>query len=210
MSMRHDASALLVRTLAVFIILIVATQVTTWWVVHALSRDFDARATRHLSGDVARVRERIKAIERDLDSSADRLKARITSQSADRAALFRILRDEVHARPGRGARVLTPTADPIAWWGEDLPFTTFRRYQFDVTNLYIVSQRQAGELRIETFARIPNEGAVMRRFHGSDAWIVWMKFHGGFLPPEASKRRYLIDRQMESALWLDVLRRSRA
>jgi len=33
MSMRHDASTLLVRALTVFIILIVATQIAAWWAV---------------------------------------------------------------------------------------------------------------------------------------------------------------------------------
>ncbi len=62
MGMRHDASTtLLVRALAVFIILIAATQLTTWWLVRSLSRDFDARAQRHLKVDVQRVRDRVKS-----------------------------------------------------------------------------------------------------------------------------------------------------
>src|SRR6266545_3573386 len=109
MGMRHDASTtLLVRALAVFIILIAATQLTTWWLVRSLSRDFDARAQRHLKVDVQRVRDRVKSIESELDSSADRLQSRLQKQNADdRAALFRILSDEVHSRPGRGARIVT-------------------------------------------------------------------------------------------------------
>jgi signal transduction histidine kinase/HAMP domain-containing protein len=178
--------------------------------VRSLSRDFDARAQRHLNIDVQRVRDRVKTIQMELDASANRLQTRLKNQNADdRAALFRILSDEVHARPGRGARIVTHLGESIAWWGEDLPFAAYRRYQFDVTNLYITSIRDLPRSRVETFARIPNEGRVMHRFHSSDAWIVSMKFHGGFLQQEPPTRRYLIDRQSEASLWLDVATRSR-
>jgi hypothetical protein len=209
--MRHDASTLVVRALAVFLILIAATQLTTWWVVRSLSHDFETRAKRHLGTDVQHVREQVKAIESSLDGSADRLKTVLSAQRIDdRAALFAILRDEVHSRRGRGARIVTATGEPIAWWGEDLPFKAHRRYQFDVTNLYITSVRELPSLRVETFVRISNGGESMERFHASDTWIVSMTFHGGFLRQEPSTRRYLIDRQAESSLWLDVVTRGRS
>src|SRR6476619_5898734 len=139
---------------AAFLILIAATQLTTWWVVRSLSRDFDTRADHHLSGDVQHVRDRVANIERHLDATAARLQTRLTAaRNGDRATLFRILSEEVHTRTGRGARIVTATGLPIAWWGDDLPFEGNRRYLFDVTNLYIVWTRDVSPLRVEAFAR---------------------------------------------------------
>ncbi len=195
--------------LALFIILIAATQLASWWIAHSLSKDFDTRARRHVESDVAHVRSRIAVIESQLDASAERLRAHVAGQTnGDRLALFQLLQREVAARSGRGARILTATGEPIAWWGEDLPFTSSRRYLFDVTNLYIVSERTTGPLRIQTFARIPNEGSAFRQFHAPDEWIVGLKFHGGFLRQEPTSRRALIARNADASLWLDVETRS--
>src|SRR6185503_10362999 len=60
-----------------FLILIAATQLVTWWVARSMSRDFDARAQRHLSGDVQHVRDRIANIERHLNATAARLESRL-------------------------------------------------------------------------------------------------------------------------------------
>jgi len=209
----HDrrTTTVLISALGVFVLLVAATQLITWWVVRSLERDFEGSAKQHIAGDVRHLRDRVTTIERSLDNSAERLRARLASQkNLERPALFAMLRDEVNvSRSGRGARILTTNGEPVAWWGDDLPFGGNRRYEFDVTNLYIVSAREAPPYRIQTFRRISNLGSTVTQFHSPDAWLVSMKFHGGFLAQESSRRRYLIDRQIESSLWLDVETRSR-
>ena len=196
---------------SVFLLLIAITQLVTLWAVHSLMAGFDARSQAHLARDVQQVRERVDSLESSLDASADRVRARLAANpKADRAMLFRILQEEVSAHASRGGRIVTATGEPVAWWGDDLPFPGNRRYQFDVTNLYIVSIREAPPLRIEMFARIPNQGAAMEQFHTSDAWITSLMFHGGFLRQAPSTRRYLVDKEADASLWLDVNTRSRA
>jgi signal transduction histidine kinase/HAMP domain-containing protein len=211
-----DADALVTHTrrrtillLAVFIVLIAATQLATWWIVRSLSDDFEAKAKHHVESDVSRVRSRITDLESQLDSSAERLRSRVAAQTnGDRLALFQALRAEVPSSD-RGARILTATGEPVAWWGEDLPFNSSRRYLFDVTNLYVVSERGSGTLRIQTYARIPNEDVSLRHFHAPDAWIVTLKFHGGFLRQEPEMRRFRIATDADSSLWLDVQTRTK-
>ncbi len=197
--------------LALFIVLIAATQLASRWIARSLANDFEIRVRRHVESDVAHVRGRIAVIESQLDASAARLSAAVAAQkNGDRLALFQLLQREVPPRSGRGARILTATGEAIAWWGEDLPFTNSRRYLFDVTNLYIVSERNAGLLRIQTFARISNEGSALRQFHAADEWILGLKFHGGFLQQEPASRRSLIARNGDASLWLDVAMRNRS
>ncbi|HSP35160.1 MAG TPA: HAMP domain-containing protein, partial [Thermoanaerobaculia bacterium] len=117
---------------------------------------------------------------------------------------------EVGARTGRGARIVTGAGEPVAWWGEDLPFETSRRFEFDVTNLYVIATRNVPPLRVEVFERIPNRAASLEEFHGADDWIVGLKFHGGFLRQQPSTERFLIEKRPDSSLWLDVTTRSRA
>jgi len=206
---RHPRPA--VWFIGVFLLLLAATQFATWWAVRSLITEFDSRSQRHLAGDLQRVRDRIARIEKNLDASAGRVRARLAEQPrADRAALFRILHEEVAAHAGRGGRIVTATGKPIAWWGDDLPFPGARRYQFDVTNLYIVAIRDAAPLRVEMFARIGNQGPAMDQFHSSDSWITTITFHGGFLRQKPATLRYLIDKQADASLWLDVTTRSRA
>ena len=195
---------------SVFLLLVAITQFVTLWAVHSLTSGFGARSQGHLARDVQNVRERVNRIERSLDVSAERVRLRLAANpKADRPMLFRILHEEVSTHAGRGGRIVTATGDPIAWWGDDLPFPGNRRYQFDVTNLYIVSIRDTAPLRIEMFARIPNQGSA-DEFHTSDAWITAMTFHGGFLRQAPSTRRYLIDKEPDASLWLDVTTRSSA
>ena len=199
-----------VYALAAFITLLLLTQLTTWWAVRSISSNFDARAAHHIDGDVGHVRKQIASIETNVDAAADRVRARLNAHpKVDRAALFGILRDGIRDEPSFGGRIVTATREPVAWWGEDLPSPGDRRYQFDVTNVYIVAIRDAAPLRVEMFARIPNQGSAMEQFHGTDAWITALTFHGGFLRQAAGTRRYVIEKQGESSLWLDVATRSR-
>ncbi|HEX9161593.1 MAG TPA: ATP-binding protein [Thermoanaerobaculia bacterium] len=208
---RDPRLATLTYILVAFLVLIAAVQLATWWAVKSLQRDFDARAATHLAQDLQSIRARISKYESNLDGSADRLRARLAANpNAERAALFKILSDEVGTRSRRGARIVNAVGDPIAWWGDDLPFGVNRRYQFDVTNLYIVATRDVPPLRIETFTRIPNLGAPAAQFNTSDAWIVGMKFHAGYLRQAPAALRYLVDRQAESSLFVDLATRPRA
>ncbi|MGZ5494237.1 MAG: hypothetical protein ACXW3E_12630, partial [Thermoanaerobaculia bacterium] len=151
--MSHDrrTTTVLISALAAFVLLVAATQLITWWVVRSLERDFEGSAKQHIARDVRHLRARVTTIERSLDNSAERLRARLASQkNLERPALFAMLRDEVNvSRSGRGARILTTNGEPVAWWGDDLPFGGNRRYEFDVTNLYIVSAREAPPYRIQ-------------------------------------------------------------
>ncbi|HEX4936310.1 MAG TPA: HAMP domain-containing protein, partial [Gemmatimonadaceae bacterium] len=121
---------------------------------------------------------------------------------------FQLLNDEVSA-PLRGARILDAEGEPVAWWGEDLPFTEDRRYQFDTTNLYVTSSRSVRGRRVETFARIPNEPSAEKSMHSRDAWITSIIFHGGFLRQEPGSHRFLINKRPESALQVDLKTRTR-
>jgi nitrogen fixation/metabolism regulation signal transduction histidine kinase len=194
------------RLLFLFAALVVATQVVTWWLTRSLERDFAARAKEHLDADVNRVRRNIVAAGAQLDASVNRVESHLASRARrpSRAELFQILRDETAAHPGRGARIASVDGAPIAWWGEDLRLTSGRKYQFDVTNLYIVSTRTSPPYRIQIFQRVPNEPAEASPMHPADAWITSLSFHGGFLQQPPGTHRFLVDKRPQSALWVDM------
>jgi signal transduction histidine kinase len=194
--------------LAGFLLLVAIAELTTQRVVSSLRRDFSTRIKGHLEHDVARIRREMAALEADLDASASRFEARIAAanRQLSPADLFGVLRTE-EPEPGRGVRVLDAAGTPRAWLGEDLRFDGDRKYQFDVTNVYIVSTRNAGPLRVQTFARMPIHPADARALHPPDAWIVSFVFHGGFLQQESGTHRYLVDRRNDSALWVDMATR---
>ena len=207
---RPHASFVLTAALAVFLILILGTQLVSWWVVRGLETDFNARSLHHLDEDVQRVRRRVAETRGRLDAAADRIESRLAASQPQppRAALFGILSDEIR-QPELGARITNAAGEPLAWWGEDIRFSAPRRYLFDTTNLYVLSVREAGDLRVQTFARIPNTGGNPRDLHPPDAWIDSIVFHGGFLRKDAQARRFVVDRAGNSTLWLDVIPRAR-
>lgn len=203
------ASTLLIRWLALFILLALTTQFAAWWTVRSQERDFQARSEQHLNRESQRVKQRIASIESELDASGARIGRRLSvTPQPSRAVMFQMLREEMR-RPFRGARVLDSDGQPIAWWGEDLGFSSDRRYQFDVTNLYVVSWRTVSRFKIQTFARIRNEPASGPDMHPRNAWVTSMMFHGGFLRQAAGTRRFLIDKRPDSSLLLDVTPRPR-
>ncbi|HUP46894.1 MAG TPA: ATP-binding protein, partial [Thermoanaerobaculia bacterium] len=153
---------------------------------------------------VGQFRHDVASLTAELEATASRLESRLAaSPQMSQAALFGLLRSEVHAAL-RGARVLAANGEPEAWWGEDLPFDEERRYLFDTTNLYIASTRSIGERRVQSFARIPNQPVPEQEMHGRDAWITSIIFHGGFLRQAPGSHRFLIERRPESALWVDL------
>ena len=55
-----------------------------------------------------------------------------------------------------GEMHLAAGQEPVAWWGEDYRVPGDRRYQFDVTSLYVTRSRTAPRLSVQSFARIEN------------------------------------------------------
>ena len=142
--------------LIAFILLVAATQSVTVLKVRSLESDFAAHLEEHLEHDVAAVRNEVASLTAELEATASRIEGRLaTGGDMSRAALFELLNSEISS-PLRGARILSSAQEPVAWWGEDLPFTDDRRYLFDTTNVYLVATRSLGDRRIQTFARIAN------------------------------------------------------
>ncbi|HET7437055.1 MAG TPA: ATP-binding protein [Thermoanaerobaculia bacterium] len=190
---------------ALFLILASLADTVTLVTLRNISRQFPARSEHHLGHDAESIRTQIRAIQSNLSAAGARIATQATLRGTDRAALFRILAAEpAIATRGRGARIFNQKGEVVAWWGDDYRGSGSRLYQFDVTNLYITRSRQTPKYRVETFARIENVPNGRSSLHPADAWIVSLVLHGGFLKQAAGTRRFLIDRQNESALWLDI------
>ncbi|HUP47465.1 MAG TPA: ATP-binding protein [Thermoanaerobaculia bacterium] len=190
--------------LLLFLLLAAAIQLATEWRVRSLGAGFESHLEAHLEHDVNRFRQGIASLTAELEASASRIESRLaTAGDLSRPALFDLLEGEVR-RPRRGARIVGADGEPVAWWGEELPFTEDRRYSFDTTNVYVVSSREVRDLRVQTFVRIRNDPSAEQDMHRRDAWITSIIFHGGFLRQEPGSHRFLVDRRPESALWLDL------
>ena len=196
------------RIAALLLVLVAAIDATSLWRATALAREFNARSSKHIAHDVAHVRESIATLETELETAAARIAQRIAGKENDRAALFVVLQKEIGETEGRGARILDAAGVPVAWWGEDYRAPANRTYQFDVTNLYVTRSRAARQFTVQTFSRIENVAGRMPTFHENDAWVVSMRFHGGFPRQEAGTHRFLVARRADSSLWVDVTPRS--
>ena len=196
------------RLAALMLVLVSIVDAASLWRAYALTREFKARSAEHVAHDVVRVRERMAALESELDASAARIAQRMAGRESDRAALFLLLQNEVGDREGRGARILAPSGEPVAWWGEDYRAPANRTYQFDVTNLYVTRSRTARQFTVQSFERIENVAGRMPAFHKDDAWVVSMRFHGGFPRQEEGTHRFVVFRRAHSSLWVDVTPRS--
>jgi signal transduction histidine kinase/HAMP domain-containing protein len=169
-----------------------------------LAREFRQRSSAHVAHDVAHVRELITKLESELDGAAARITRRMAGKETDSAALFVILQSEVAEGEGRGARILDASGVPIAWWGEDYRAPANRTFQFDVTNLYVTRSRTANRFTVQSFARIENVAGRMPALHDDDAWVVSMRFHGGFPRHEPGTHRFVVAKRDDSSLWVDV------
>ncbi len=196
------------RIAALLLVLVAAIDATSLWRATTLATEFRQRSSKHIAHDVAHVRESITTLEAELDAAAMRITRQIAGKEKDRAALFVILQKEIGEQEGRGARILDAAGEPVAWWGEDYRAPGNRTFQFDVTNLYVTRSRAAKQFTVQTFSRIENVAGRMPAFHENDAWVVSMRFHGGFPRQEPGTSRFVVARRADSSLWVDVTPRS--
>ena len=151
----HRATAASPRS---FSSLVAIVDAVSLWRVQSLSRAVPAAADRASRSRPRRICARSIGIARSgarclrrahrSDASARQGKRSRARSSSSWPAKRR--------KPGRGARILDPTGEPVAWWGEDYRAPGDRTYQFDVTNLYITRSRTTRDFTVQTFARIEN------------------------------------------------------
>ena len=176
------------RAAAVFLLLAGIAWLTMEVMVARIGHDFDARSSRHLSGEVDSVRRDVARTESHLDTAVNRVVAKLTANpAATRAAMFAMLRGEATG-VRQGIRIIAPNGDAIAWWGEDLRTPGTTSYEFDATNLYIVRSRPlpAPAVSVQGFERIPNQPKSPGLFNlDDDDWVNSTMFHAGILRPSA-------------------------
>ena len=195
------------RIASIFLLLVAIADVATLLITRSVGTSFKTRLAAHLQHDVGHIRAEIRQRQRELDASGARIEAATRGKENDRVALFRVLTAEMAAP--RGARILDANGEIVAWGGEDFRAPGERPFQFDVTNLYITRARKTPKLSIELFERIQNVPNSESVLHPGDAWIVSMLFHGGFLAQQEGTERFLVAKEGESVLWLDVEARDR-
>jgi signal transduction histidine kinase/HAMP domain-containing protein len=199
---RHGPVHPALTVAAVTLLLVAAIDASALWRVSATAASFEKKLAAHLAHDVEKVRRSVASLEGDLDASAARIALRIRGRENDRAALFGIVSAEV-TDSGRGARILDSSGQPVAWWGEDYRAPANRTYQFDVTNLYVTRSRAIENFTVQVFERIENV-PNRRAFHGDDAWVMSLFYHGGFPRQESGTQRFLVSQKEDSSLWVDV------
>jgi signal transduction histidine kinase len=201
-AVRHRAT----RTAVLFLLLAGAVHLASSWHLRTVERDFRNRVAQHLAKDTNRIRQRMAALETELDATALRIQRRIASiPEANRARLFTVLQSEV-TQTGRGARIVGKDGEPVAWWGEDYRVPGDRTYQFDVTNLYVTRTRG----NVQSFARIENVPGRRETMHPHDEWVTSIYFHGGFPRQESGTQRFRIASRGESPLFIDIKARDRS
>ena len=199
------------RAAAAILIAVALVDGVTLIAVARATAAFPQRSSRHLDGEVERIRAEIGRSEKALDATLMRVSSSLErSPSADRAAMFGMLKNETAA--GRGVRIVAPSGEALAWWGEDLRTPGSTNYEFDTTNLYLVRARALSRpsLSVVAFERIRNGRKERSLFDLDDDWIVGNLFHAGALRQESGARRYLVERSASGSLFLDLLPRSRS
>ena len=95
------------RIIAILALLVAVVDFATIWRAHDVDRDFAANLNERLSSDAESVRADVAAVELSLDAAAQHIATTINAApNASHDALFRILHQELHHDPGRGARVI--------------------------------------------------------------------------------------------------------
>ncbi|PYQ31972.1 MAG: hypothetical protein DMF56_02435 [Acidobacteria bacterium] len=199
-------SAAAIRLAALFLFLAALAYAVSIWRADAIARSFATRSKQQLASDVAEMRSRIGVIESELDQSAEHIASHVSSE---RSRLFEVLAIEVHGHHHRGARVLNDIGEPIAWWGEDYRAPADRRFQFDVTNLYVTRTRKAGNFTVDLYERIDNVPGRANKLQPRDAWVKSVFFHGGFPKLQNGVQRFVVARRADSTLYADVTPRSK-
>src|SRR5262249_18709219 len=138
----------------------------------------------HLDNEVARIRGDIAATEAALDRAVAQVTQRLAAKpTAPRAEMFDIVRDALGPQAQRGIRIVAPSGEALAWWGEDLRTAGNTGYEFDATNLYVVRSRALPRpaVSVQAFERIPNGLRVRKLLDFDDDWISAVVFHAGAL-----------------------------
>src|SRR3954470_1924705 len=200
------------RAAAVFLLLAGLTWLAAQLFVAQIGRDFDAKSSRHLAGEVATLRADVVRTEAQLDGAVDRVTAKLTANpAASRAAMFAMLRGEANGLR-QGIRIVAPNGDAIAWWGEDLRTPGATSFEFDATNLYIVRARPLPNpaVSVQAFERIPNQPKLPGLFDlDDDDWVSGTMFHAGALRQEKGSLRFILERRPSATLWIDLTPRPR-
>ncbi|HEX7190917.1 MAG TPA: hypothetical protein VF381_05020, partial [Thermoanaerobaculia bacterium] len=200
------------RIVSILALLVAVVDFATIWRAHDVDRDFTSKVNVRLSADAEELRADVAALERQLEASARLLAARIdAAPNATRDTLFRMMHQELHHDPGRGARILNAANNEVAWWGEDLRADGAKTYEFDTTSLYIIKTRALTHGGfVQVYARVANGNDNDSPLDPKDPWIVASVFNSGFLRKDASTERFLIAKRPDAQLLIDVTPRIRA
>ena len=105
------------QTAALFLIGVAAIDLVTFVAARRVNSTFAERSMSHVDREMARVRDEIRDIESDLQTSADRVAASIAAKpDATRARMFHLLARQPQ-EPGRGMRIVGTNGAVLAWWG---------------------------------------------------------------------------------------------
>ncbi|MCU1246250.1 MAG: kinE 2, partial [Acidobacteria bacterium] len=205
---KQPRPSFLLRIAALVLLLATITDLVTIRRARDISASYPQQAQEHLRDDAAHLRARFATVEQELDASAARIAARVTTvKPSDVGQLFHVLSQEPpHAK--RGFRIVTNSNIPLAWWGEELGSLGSRSYEFDATGLYVIRSRAAGPFVVQTFVRYPNE--PRRTLQGYDRWMATAMFHGGFLRQAPGTTRFIVEKRPDATLWIDMAPRPRS
>jgi signal transduction histidine kinase/HAMP domain-containing protein len=203
-----------VRTAALFIFAAAVAAIGTAVAVSRVSAGFAPRSARHLSSESARIRGSIAGIERELDWKVQRVADRIAAnQEPSRGAWFAMLHGDGRPdSPNRGARIVAPNGEVLAWVGEDLRVAGNGSYEFDATNLYVIREKNLPErgVAVQAFQRIPNQPKQRSIFDEDDDWISGWIFHAGALKQEPGSARFVLEKRPDATLYIDMMPRAKA
>jgi signal transduction histidine kinase/HAMP domain-containing protein len=197
---------------SILVLLVAVILSATFWRAHEVERDFNSKVNARLAADAEDVRADVAAVELQLDAGVQHLAARIdAAPNATPDGLFRMMHQELHHDPGRGARVVNAANNEVAWWGEDLRVDGEKAYEFDTTNLYIIkTQHLARGGYVQVYARVANGTGNDSPLDPKDTWVVSSVFNSGFLRKDASTERFVIAKRPDAQLLIDLAPRTRA
>ena len=211
-SQRSQTLSVAIRIAALFLFLAAVVFVGTRVVVKRAEANFPRRSAWHLDREVRSIRQEIESSESALDGAVARVAQRLAAKpAATRVDMFEFLRMELGSHPRRGIRIVAPSGEALAWWGEDLRTSANSSYEFDATNLYVIRTRALPQpaVAVHAFERVPNTLKGRRLFDPDDDWISAVVYHAGVLRQEPGTRRVMIDKQRTGSLWIDLTPREK-